>query len=723
MAAPKSSAIARINVAVQALTGLRSKGSWRPTLLAINQTTNQIKVIGQDWRARMPGASGTSRRAVQITTRPSQIGLRLPGMTLGARADAPQSEFAAGQLGRGRAGVPMLPSAGDRGFAICSPSVTKNESSPSFGMPLARWRKQSPKRWRRPAGVVPVAVAMALASATLSGGVPVAAASSSDAQATHAYLIAQYRLATGLLHGVATARRAEGVAAAQIARGCPGVVSGMPREPSLKPFPAPLPRVRGEDARLDKQRQTIEEELGAAVARAGGTAYRPSEEAYAAEVRALSWSNPAIASALRAATTARLEAASAPAPPFCADASAWAQSGYRALSAASREFEASRAARKSLDRQEGLAGTLLKPYEDTSDRALIRKTNRIGEKLLVESLAAVQTVFRVARIVGFPEVGGKERKRTVLARGRTAAGTRFEVSSDSGPLGLFGSCHRSATVAYSRPGAPEILIVGGPNNPICLSPPRYRHPALFCEAGLETIQAAVPASVRSVKLVLADGRTIGSRVVHVPRRDGGPAGIYAQQLRGSASHAVSLVELDAGGGVVLTIKLPRYRCVKRRTEPEGLPMPTELAHGQTPDGEAFAISTFGSFNGEPAVNIDTGVDPELNEITIGPGAPAPKAFPWSLSIGCAPHPYAILYGILAPPGKSVVAQTPQGAVALNLVPIEPRLHAKGPLVYGVFGALPSQLTVLAADGSTVYTESLQAKAAEAAQFCEGYAEA
>jgi hypothetical protein len=43
-------------------------------------------------------------------------------------------------------------------------------------------------------------------------------------------------------------------------------------------------------------------------------------------------------------------------------------------------------------------------------------------------------------------------------------------------------------------------------------------------------------------------------------------------------------------------------------------------------------------------------------------------------------------------------------------------------VYGVFTALPSQLTVLAANGSTVYTENLQGKAAEAAQFCEGYAE-
>lgn len=118
--------------------------------------------------------------------------------------------------------------------------------------------------------------------------------------------------------------------------------------------------------------------------------------------------------------------------------------------------------------------------------------------------------------------------------------------------------------------------------------------------------------------------------------------------------------------------------------------------------------------------LHTGVDPQINEITIG--AQAPKAFPWSLSIGCAPHPYAILYGVLAPPGKSVVAQTPQGAISLNVIPIQPRLHARGPLVYGVFSALPSELTVLGVNDSTVYTENLEAKASEAAQFCEGYAE-
>jgi hypothetical protein len=292
-------------------------------------------------------------------------------------------------------------------------------------------------------------------------------------------------------------------------------------------------------------------------------------------------------------------------------------------------------------------------------------------------------------------------------------------SFGSGLLGA-GSCRWAATVAYGRPGAADVLIVGGPNNPICLSSPQYRHPAVFCEVGLETIQTAVPASVRSVRLVLADGRAIESGALRIPRRDGGPAGIYAQEIRGSTSHAVSLVELNAGGDVVLTVKLPRYRCVKARAAPEGLLTITDLASGRTPEGETFTIGAFGSFNGAPSLSVDIGVDPEVNEPKLGFGAS--KAFPWSLSIGCSPHAYAILYGILAPPGRSVTARTPQGAVALNEVPFEARLHTKGPLVYGVFSTLPSELTVFGANGSAVYTENLQAKATEAAQFCEGYAE-
>lgn len=594
-----------------------------------------------------------------------------------------------------------------------------------MGSPRSRRNRSRKAVWTAAATAVSVAALLAgfdTTSNAAAASTPATPSAMTDAQATRAYLLAQQKLVRALLHESTAAGGAEGVVAAQIAKECRGVLSGMP-QPSL--VSARSPRARGENDRLTHQQQTIEGELASAIATPGDSLLRPAEETYAAEVHRLSWSDPEIAALLQALTTSRLAELSMPAPPFCADATAWAQSGFRALSLASRELEAVQAARRISVRQEERAlSALLEPDENTSARALIRRTSTLESELFADVLSGADKLERVGRIVGLPEPKNEPRKEVTLGRGRTAAGTRFAVKTTSGLLSSVGagSCDRSVSVFYSRlGGSPGELIQGGPNNPICVSRPLERHPALFCEADVETIQTAVPASVRSVRLVLADGHAIESHVVRVPRKDGGPAGIYAQELRGSSSHAVTLIELNADGVVELSLNLPRYRCVKTRERREIPARVVELATGNTPEGELFTISTLGNIDGEPPfVTVDVGVDPEVNETALG--SKASRAFPWSLSLGCAPHPYAILYGILTPPGASVTAQTVQGAVALNVVPLESRLHAKGRLVYGVFSAPPSELTVLDANGSTVFTENLQVKAAEAAEFCEGYEE-
>lgn len=668
-----------------------------------------------DARIRVPTPLHHVRARKRANTR-SRPPLRLSGplrrRSQFAQADSELAFVSGGRCRCARRDVKRVV----RRRAVYSPSVTGSEGGKGPNLRPRAGRKPSLSRRGVRAGT-----ALVLASASLGAGMPLAtAAPSSDRHATRAYLIAWYKLVRALLHQAAAARSAEGAAAAQIARECPGVVSGMPHEPLQ--FPLRAPRVRGEDARLSRQKETIGEELDAAVEHPGDDLFRPAEQTYAAEVRRLSWSNPAIASSLQAATASTLEFLSAPAPAFCSDARAWAQNGFRALSVPSREFQAARAARTSAERGEGSLEMLLKHYESRSDRALVRKIKAIEYKLLAGDLSAVRTILHLKRTLGFPRAETEEpegAKEVALGRGRTAAGTRFVVRSGSVPIGAAG-CHRSATVMYSRPGAPELLIAGVPNNPICLAPPQYKHPAQFCEVGIETIQTAVPASVRSARLVLADGRTIATRVIRVPRRDGGPAGIYAQEISGTSSHAVSLVELNAEGHAVLTVGLRRYRCSKPHSHPEEALTSTQLATGHTPEGEAFTISAFGGIDEKPILSADIGVNPELGEPPIGLGVGT--AFRWSLSIGCPPHSYAILYGILLPPGKSVTAQTPQGAVSLNVVPIKERVHAKGPLVYGVFATLPSELTVLSARGSIVHTENLQTKATEVAQFCEGYAE-
>lgn len=73
-----------------------------------------------------------------------------------------------------------------------------------------------------------------------------------------------------------------------------------------------------------------------------------------------------------------------------------------------------------------------------------------------------------------------------------------------------------------------------------------------------------------------------------------------------------------------------------------------------------------------------------------------------------PHPSA-------PTGTLGGSPTPEGAVTLNAAPVEPPAHAKGPLVYDVFGAPGTNRRSRA-------TKDLKAKATEAAQFCEGYTE-
>jgi hypothetical protein len=81
-----------------------------------------------------------------------------------------------------------------------------------------------------------------------------------------------------------------------------------------------------------------------------------------------------------------------------------------------------------------------------------------------------------------------------------------------------------------------------------------------------------------------------------------------------------------------------------------------------------------------------------------------------------------VYGILRAPGDSVLARTPSGLVQLTKVPISAHLQSGGPLAYGVFAALPSELIVRRSDGTVLYAESLAKQGREQTEFCEGYGE-
>jgi hypothetical protein len=261
--------------------------------------------------------------------------------------------------------------------------------------------------------------------------------------------------------------------------------------------------------------------------------------------------------------------------------------------------------------------------------------------------------------------------------------------------------------------------IEGSSSSLCLST-HDRRPSTSCDDGAEELALGVPASVRTVRLRLSNGHTIDSRVIPVPARDGGPGGVYAFVVQSSMAFPVRLTELDAHGKALRTIELAKSRrCRHERSA--AFPKFISLVHGTTPAGEPFTIqgAQF-DFGGHPGFSLElqaTGRD-DTEETFTG----QQRAFEFTLQSECAPHAYTIIYGTLAPPGDSVLAETSEGPVALTKVELDPSYHAKGPLFYGVYRTAPSALIVRRADGSTLYTESLVANAKEEAEFCEGYVE-
>lgn len=64
---------------------------------------------------------------------------------------------------------------------------------------------------------------------------------------------------------------------------------------------------------------------------------------------------------------------------------------------------------------------LLKPYENASDRALIRKTDAVERKLLASALAAVQRIERLDRIVGLLKTTIEEPRQWTNPRHKASA--------------------------------------------------------------------------------------------------------------------------------------------------------------------------------------------------------------------------------------------------------------------------------------------------------------
>jgi hypothetical protein len=544
---------------------------------------------------------------------------------------------------------------------------------------------------------------------------------------TRAYLEAAYQLDRAILSNADASRSAEATLAETLGDECHGVLAGEPNEefgPSGRGSESP--RAKGERQRSEQQAQTINQEISLAFFGATESPDRAAVEAYSAAITPLRWSNPQIAPLAQFYASALTEQVVASVASVCADMRAWALSGYHVLSTASREFETA-ALKASSERHvpSGSITALLKPYEDAGDRRLIRETKALESKVVIALFAGSRMFARLQRALGAPEGPLEEQaQEPVLAHGTTHAGSTFTVRRKA-PGGSFGPpCAHSVSVEFTAQHKGQGLISIGNGTSVCLGARSDRQPSIGCSGGVESLTASVPASVHTVQLQLSDGQKLTTRVVRIPRKSGGPGGVYVEAVHGSSPYPVSLTELDAQGNVVKVLELRRVHC-RKEPRPQG-PTFVDLAKGNAPGGEPFTIeATIVHFGHKQTSFSLSSVGSELRGTHEEGGlrlGVKPKAFPWSLSLECPPHEFAIIYGILSAPGDSVLARTSAGLVPLTKVELAADLHSGGPLVYGAFSTMPSELVVLRSDGLTLYSESLTARTHEEAEFCAGYAE-
>jgi hypothetical protein len=592
----------------------------------------------------------------------------------------------------------------------------------------------SPSAHGRPGGPARGTLARVVLAVTVVAAMTLPAsvgASPADTAATHAYVLAEYALAQAYLSDASAARAHTTALVESLGKECHGVLAREPSEEAPEEE-TPTPRARGELQRSERQRTTIQQELSRAL---DAAAYQPqlaAVEAYGAQIAALHWSDPRIASLVGRYADYLKERATLPAPNVCADMKAWAGSGYHVLSPASRAFEAAEAARlesvTSLASSLSLLRSLLKPYEGPAERALARRANALRVRYAEEAARALKLDSRLQRALGVPENPLEAREHEpVLGRANTPAGARFivraEHTSNSGT-----SCRGSVwieSIAPAKKGSGSFLQETSGES-LCLSAHR-EGASVACGEQIEEISVAVAPAVRTVRLELSDGHAISSQVILIPSRYGGPGGVYVQALRIATPYPVSLTELDRNGTIVHVVKSEELPRCRRASAPKG-PKFIDLARGSTPSGEPFTVE--GVFVRFPGNHTDFSVEVSAGSVrsraeqeqTGTIGGHKPKAFEWSLAEECPPHPYAIIYGILSAPGDSVLARTPEGLVALSKLEVAAHFQSKGPLVYGAFSSVPSELIVRRSDGSTLYTQSLTARAREGVEFCEGYAE-
>jgi hypothetical protein len=622
-------------------------------------------------------------------------------------------------------------------------------------------------------------VVLPLVLLAIASTAPPAAASArptpENASATHAYLIASNTYAEAELRNLPQSNAAMQATAARISGECPGVLAGAPPAeeeldlPSLQAQTPVSPRAEGERHRQSTQRGDLQSELSTALEDARSQPNREATEALIGALTPLRWSSLTM-TVLVHVTVASLRAElELPVPSVCADMDEWVASGFKALSPVSKDIAIhDEALLKDAFELVALAAHVhlksfsefLAPVENASDRALARRNETLTAELQSTRVSTKKTLKTLEATVGLPaptpqtEVRPPIKKPPVIARGTTAAGGKFVVRAErrSGRPDAVGC---SAYISIEEPSRPRRgLLEGlssGEGTSRCVSRSDVEpKPAVQCDSGLLTIEADLLPAARNVRLLLSSQRTVTSPAVRVPKRLGGPAGLYYQVVRGPSPIPVSLTELDAHGNTLTVLKLPAVvECAKNpiKHAPGGI---VRLIHENVPGGPSFTIraerfrdlgvsyfelkaevgeqrlfSTGAEIGGLFGTESESEPGPPRGllgrAIPIG-GFGKGALFAPHTSGGCEPQPYAIVYGLLKAPRDTVLARVSGKLVPLRKVAIPARLHAGGVLVYGAFSPLPSELVVRSPAGKIIASENRSEAAKADTETCEGEAE-
>ncbi len=238
-----------------------------------------------------------------------------------------------------------------------------------------------------------LAVLMMVALAVLPS-TAVAQVSPGDANATRAYLQADYAATRVELSDFPASIAAVEKLAVQVRAECPGVLAN-----------APLP-ARGAPA-SPTTAALGEEELDAVLGAAANTE-SVRRHRFAGLVARLRWSSSALTRLVRAQANGEAERASIPPPSLCADMRSWVASGYQAVPAATNSYlQRESAISAKTDGKEATIKRKLAPYESPADKRIARKLASLEKSQLPALLKEVVAASaKVSEALVTPAPGG-----------------------------------------------------------------------------------------------------------------------------------------------------------------------------------------------------------------------------------------------------------------------------------------------------------------------------